>query len=193
MNKEFLDKLEDSPIVAAVRNDEGLEACLKTEVEIVFVLYGDVCSVSGITEKIAKAGKTPVVHLDLIDGLSQREAAVDFLRKKTMAQGIITTRSSLISCIKERGLAAVLRVFILDSRAMDTVGKLTRQSYSSQPDVIEILPGTLAPKVISKIRKSADLPLICGGLISDREDVMNALNHGAIAVSATSPAIWDML
>ena len=193
MNKKFIDKLENSPIVAAVRNDEGLEACLKTEVEIVFVLYGDVCSIGGITERIAKAGKTPVVHLDLVDGLSQREAAVDFLKKKTMTQGIITTRSSLISCIKDRQLAAVLRVFILDSRAMDTVGKLTRQSYSSQPDVIEILPGTLAPKVISKIRKSADLPLICGGLISDREDVMNALDHGASAVSATSPAIWEML
>ncbi|MGN0364255.1 MAG: glycerol-3-phosphate responsive antiterminator [Bilifractor sp.] len=193
MNKEFLDKLEDSPIVAAIRNDEGLHACLQTDVEIVFVLYGDVCSISEITEQIAAAGKTPVVHLDLIDGLSQREAAVDFLQKKTAAQGIITTRSSLISCIKEKGMAAVLRIFILDSRAMDTVGKLTRQSYASQPDVIEVLPGTLAPKVIKNIRKKADLPLICGGLISDREDVMNALNNGAIAVSATNPSIWAML
>lgn len=36
------------------------------------------------------------------------------------------------------------------------------------------------------------IPIIVGGLISDKESVMEALSAGAIAVSATSHEVWKM-
>jgi len=46
------------------------------------------------------------------------------------------------------------------------------------------------PKVIRKISGSTDKPIIAGGLISDKEDVINALAAGAVSVSSTQRAIW---
>jgi glycerol uptake operon antiterminator len=36
------------------------------------------------------------------------------------------------------------------------------------------------------------MPVIAGGLISDKEDIISALGAGAIAVSSTNPAVWNM-
>ncbi|KIR03012.1 Glycerol uptake operon antiterminator regulatory protein [Lachnospiraceae bacterium TWA4] len=48
------------------------------------------------------------------------------------------------------------------------------------------------PKIIKKLTKNLSIPLIAGGLISEREDVVAALNAGAIAVSSTNQAVWNM-
>ena len=36
------------------------------------------------------------------------------------------------------------------------------------------------------------VPVICGGLIQEKEDVMNALASGAAAISTTSSDVWFM-
>ena len=59
------------------------------------------------------------------------------------------------------------------------------------PDVIEILPGVM-PKIIRKVNGISKVPVVAGGLISDREDVMLALDNGAVAISSTSKKVWFM-
>lgn len=192
MGRDFVNKIEASPIIAAVKNDSELERCLKTDVEVVFTLYGDVCTIPEITKKIKAAGRIAMVHLDLVAGLTQKEISIDYIRDKTCADGIITTRANLIRHAKERGLATVLRYFVLDSMAIDNIHKLALQGYSSQPDVIEILPGTLVPKVVKRICAMSRVPVVAGGLIQDREDVMNMLDNGVIAISTSCPDVWLM-
>ncbi len=41
MRSAFHDILIDCPVIAAVKDDEGLEKCLESESQIVFILYGD--------------------------------------------------------------------------------------------------------------------------------------------------------
>ena len=53
------------------------------------------------------------------------------------------------------------------------------------------LPG-LMPKMIRRLVQDTGKPVIAGGLISDKEDVTNALSAGAVAVSTTNPAVWRM-
>jgi glycerol uptake operon antiterminator len=192
MGRDFVNKIEASPIIAAVKNDSELERCLKTEVEVVFTLYGDVCTIPEITKKIKAAGRIAMVHLDLVAGLTQKEISIDYIRDRTCADGIITTRANLIRHAKERGLATVLRYFVMDSMAIDNIHKLALQRYSSQPDVIEILPGTLVPKVVKRICAMSRVPVVAGGLIQDREDVMNMLDNGVIAISTSCPYVWLM-
>ena len=94
MKKLFKEALEDSPIIAAVKDDEGLSRCLTSDSRIIFILYGDIVTISDIVETVKSAGKLAIVHLDLINGLSSKEVAVDFLQKYTNADGIITTKPS---------------------------------------------------------------------------------------------------
>ena len=42
MGREFVEAIEAAPIVAAVKDDDGLEMCLKSDVDAVFILYGDI-------------------------------------------------------------------------------------------------------------------------------------------------------
>lgn len=55
---------------------------------------------------------------------------------------------------------------------------------------MEILPG-LMPKIIRKIEKTIKIPIITGGLIEDKEDIINALAGGAIGISTTNSKLWD--
>ena len=79
--QEILEQFEDCPVVAAIKDEQGLKQCLESEIGIVFVLYGDICNIGDIVERLKKGGKTVLVHIDLIGGLSSREVAVDFFEE----------------------------------------------------------------------------------------------------------------
>ena len=192
MGRDFVETIEAAPVVAAIKDDTGLEMCLKSDVDAVFILYGDICTIADIVAKVKEAGKTAMVHMDLITGLSPKDISTDFIRKYTLADGIITTKGNLISHAKEIGLATVLRYFVLDSMALINIERQSHQNRETQPDMIEILPGIIVPKMIRKICAMSRVPVICGGLIQEKEDVMNALSSGAAAISTTSPDVWFM-
>ena len=192
MGREFVEIIEAAPVVAAIKDDIGLEMCLRSDVDAVFILYGDICTIADIVAKVKEAGKTAMVHMDLITGLSPKDISTDFIRKYTLADGIITTKGNLIAHAKEIGLATVLRYFVLDSMALINIERQSHHNRESQPDMIEILPGIIVPKMIRKICAMSRVPVICGGLIQEKEDVMNALSSGAAAISTTSPDVWFM-
>ena len=188
MNYKFLDALEVSPVIAAVKDDEGVDACLKSESQVVFILYGDICTIPEIVSKVKAAGKLAVVHLDLIHGLASKNIAADFIKKYTEADGVISTKPTIIHRAKELGMLTVLRVFLIDSMAYENIEK---QLNAVRPDIVEILPGAM-PKVIRKVCRKVRQPVIASGLISDKEDIMVALAAGAIAVSSTNQEVWMM-
>ena len=126
--------------------------------------------------------------MDMIDGLSSKEIAVEYIKENTSAVGIISTKSALIKKAKELHLLAIQRFFILDSLAVKNVKK---QMEQTRPDYIEILPGIM-PRVITALRKDVGQRVIAGGLISQKEDILDALNAGATAISTTNTELWYM-
>ncbi|MDD2955252.1 MAG: glycerol-3-phosphate responsive antiterminator [Oscillospiraceae bacterium] len=104
------------------------------------------------------------------------------------APGIISTKPALIRYAKSLGLITVQRFFVLDSLALENVRRADSQEAA---DFVEILPG-LMPKVIRRLTDEIRKPVIAGGLISDKEDVVTALGAGAIAISSTNPGVWFM-
>ena len=41
---DFIRKIEENPIIPAIKDDEGLRESLKADADVVFVLYGDIGS-----------------------------------------------------------------------------------------------------------------------------------------------------
>ena len=192
MNQEFYDAVEANPVIAAVKNDAGLQAAVEMEeIQVIFALYGDVCTIPEILERIKAAGKKAMVHIDLIAGLSAKEISVEFIARQTRADGIITTKPALVRRAKELGIFAVLRFFVIDSLALKNIENLEMQCGTSRPDFIEVLPGVM-PKVLGRIAKVSRIPMIAGGLITEKEDVIAALSVGAIAVSSTNQDVWKL-
>lgn len=192
MNQEFYDAVEANPVIAAVKHDDGLQAAVEMEeIQVIFVLYGDICTIPEIVDRIKDSGKKALVHIDLIAGLSTKEISVEFIRRQTKADGIITTKPALVRRAKELGLFTVLRFFVIDSLALKNIENLESQRGMSRPDFIEVLPEVM-PKVLRKIAKVSRIPMIAGGLVTDREDVIQALSAGAVAVSTTNREVWTL-
>ena len=185
---QLLEQIQINPVIAAVCNEDELALALDSDCRVVFLLMGNVLDIGGLTSRVHESGKLCVIHLDLIEGFSSKEIAVDAIQKATNADGIISTRGALIKRAKQLGLAAVQRGFMLDSRSLNS---FEQQIAQSKPDFVEILPGLL-PKVIAQLKERISAPIIAGGFIPGKAVAIAALQAGALAVSASSPKIWSV-
>ncbi len=178
--------LMDSPVIAAIKDEAGMSECLTTDCKVIFVLYGNICNIGDIVHRLKEAGKIPIVHMDLITGLSSKEVSVDYIKDTTRADGIITTKPLLVKRAKELELLAIQRFFIIDSIALNNT---RRQIETCCPDCVEIMPGVM-PKILKIVHDFAGVPVIAGGLLTDKKDVIAALSSGADAVSTTNSSLW---
>lgn len=188
MNKDFYDILEDSPVIAAVKNEDGLKKCIHSDIKIVFVLFGDICNISEIIKRLKNARKIALVHIDLVTGLSAKEISVDYIKQNTLADGIVSTRQNIINRAKDLSMFTVYRVFVIDSMALTN---LEKQEHLIKADIIEVLPGVML-RVIKKVSKMVKRPVIAGGLITNKDEVIEALLAGAISISTTNQEVWFM-
>ena len=186
MREEMLEIIAEFPVIAAVKDEKELKESLMTDCKVIFILFGNICNISEIVEKIKNKDKLAIIHADLVQGLSAKTEAIDYLEQNTKADGIISTKGNLVKYAVEIGLIGILRNFIIDSMAMENVNK---QVSLANPDMVEIMPGIM-PEIIEKIKSELKLPLIAGGLISEKKDVIAALAAGADAVSTTKIGLW---
>ena len=123
----------------------------------------------------------------MTEGIAKDSCGVEFLAKSG-ADGIISTRSNMLRYAKELGLYTLQRFFIIDAQSVKTSVESARQV---SPDFIEIMPG-LVTKVITRIKSSVSVPIITGGLIETKHEIMEALSAGAAAVSTSNPVLWSI-
>ena len=187
MRHALIELVEQNPVIPAIKDPAQMAAALAAPSRVVFLLCGDILNIEELVAQAHRAGRRAVVHADLVNGLAQKEVAVDYLRR-CGADGIISTRPSLIRRGRELELLTVLRVFAIDSKA---VSNLSKETGMVTPDLVEVLPGTM-PRVIGKLSGELKMPLIAGGLIIDKADVMSALSAGALGVSTSDSALWDI-
>lgn len=184
MNPKIFDSLEASPVIAAVRDEDFSEA-LASPVDMIFLFHSHILTVKERVEEAHRAGKSLFVHIDLADGIARDRAGVAFL-SEVGVDGVISTKPSLLRVAKEMGLVTVQRFFVYDSQGVAGIHEVLS---SSDPDIIEILPGVIG-KITSRFAKAVSVPLIAGGLIETKAEVMDALQNGAIAVSTGKEELW---
>ncbi|NME96139.1 glycerol-3-phosphate responsive antiterminator [Clostridium cochlearium] len=183
--------LIENPIIAAIRNDEDLEAAILSEAKIVFVLYGNIMNIGYICDKIRKKNKIVFVHVDLIEGLKGDNQGLEYIKEIAKPEGIITTKISCIKHGKHLGFYTIQRVFVVDSLFLKTGVK---NIHEISPHAIEVMLG-VSIKAIGKkenIEGEIKMPIISGGLIKTKKDVMDCLSSGAIAVSTSAMELWNL-
>lgn len=174
------------PIIAAVRDEQGFSAALDAPPELIFLLKS---SILDIREHIARAhekGKKLFVHVDLAEGIGKDEAGMAHLASLGV-DGIISTRTGIVRAAKELGLICVQRFFMIDSRSVDTAAESLVQSRA---DMVELMPG-VACKAITKMKSRTRVPIIAGGLIDEKSEIIAALSAGATAISTGNAELWD--
>jgi len=183
----FLTVLKKFPVIAAFRETRNLKIGELRHVGIIFVLGGTIFDLPKIVDLAGRHEKVVFADIDLIKGAGKDAAGIRYLAKESRVQGIITTKSNLISSAQKEGLSSIQRIFLLDSESL--TGGLSVVE-KSKPDAVEILPGLILPKIMDRIRSVTAIPIIAGGLITKKEEVKEVLSSGAVGISTTSPHLF---
>ncbi|WP_349409833.1 glycerol-3-phosphate responsive antiterminator [Pseudalkalibacillus sp. SCS-8] len=176
----------DQKILPAVRNMKDFEKLLESPYEYLVLLDSHVSQLKSIVQIATRHNKKVLIHVDLIQGLSNDEYAAEFLCQDIKAAGLISTRTSVIQTAKKKGVLAIQRLFLLDSSALNKSYALLKKTM---PDYIEVLPG-LMPDIIQEVHEETKIQILAGGLIRTVEDVDSALKAGAKAVTTSRTELW---
>jgi len=150
------------------------------------LLNTDIFSAKAFVDMAADTQTNVFLHMDLIDGLASGAKALDYVKKRISPSGIISTKSALVKYAREMGMFSIQRFFMVDSASFDQSVKAAKKT---KPSMIELMPGII-PDVISRFTDAVDVPVIAGGLIDSRKQVISALGAGAIGISTGESRLW---
>lgn len=182
------EELELNPVVAAIHDEVQLAEVLSSDLGIVFLLKGSIFDIVEKVNRIKNSGKMVFVHYDLIEGFSRDVVGLDYLLEIANPDGIISTKATLIKHAQKKGFAAIQRIFLLDSLNMISGIQSVNNNH---PDAIEILPGIMH-EITAQMVSKVSVPVITGGMITRKEDVINSLKAGALGISSSETNIWKL-
>ena len=185
--QDLKESFREHPVIASIRNDSDFKYALNSKVAALFILHGDIFNLPQIIKECKKHNKLVFLHMDLIKGIGRDKEGIIYLARKELCNGIVSTKSNLITAAKKEGLIAIQRLFLLDSAALKTGEQLLK---NNQPDAVEILPGIAAPYFIEHIYKKLLCPVIAGGLISDKIEIEKLFQKGILAISTSRKELW---
>lgn len=185
---DILENIRKNPVIAAVRKEQDIDAAIASEAITIFILNGDIFNIKSMVSKVRESGKNVFVHVDFLEGLGRDNKSIDYIAAEVRPTGIISTKSSSIKHAKDTGFFCIQRFFLVDSLSYDTA---VRTAHSVNPDVVEIMPGVM-PGVIKRICKDLPMPVIAGGLIETRNDIIEVLQSGCIAASTGKKELWNI-
>lgn len=188
MEQSIYDKFAENPIIAAIRTDSDIDDAIESDIEIVFILKSDITNYKNKIRRLKQHNKIVFIHIDLIDGLGDGYKAIEFINDSDRPDGIISTKSNRIVEAKQFGLITIQRTFLVDSSSIRTA---VANAKKIKPDALEIMPGII-PTAIKKIKRQVNIPIITGGMIDSKEQVIGVLEAGAISVSVSKKEIWAL-
>ncbi|MGD8190688.1 glycerol-3-phosphate responsive antiterminator [Brevibacillus ginsengisoli] len=187
MNKaDFLKGLTEHRLIASVKEPKYLEKAAEAQVGAVVLSIGNIRVIKNYVDFFRGHSRPVFLHLERIGGISYDREGLAFLAQHVKPDGIVTTRNTLIKLAKKYELLTIQRLFLVDS---DAVKSGLESVQETQPDAVEIMPA-LIPEYIEEYCRELQVPIIAGGLITKREQMVKALQHGAIAVSVGSHQLW---
>ena len=160
--------LKQASIIASAANATALDTALASPVRAIYLLMGTPMNLPDIFAEIHDHDKLCLANLDFLEGLARDRHAVEYLAMHG-ADGIVSTKSEVLRTVGSFGMLSILRTFAIDSAAVAVTLKSLTQFV---PDVIEILPAIVAPKVVTRITSShSGIHIIAGGLIESVREI----------------------
>ena len=175
-------------ILPASSNMKEFEDFLNSSYEIGVFLELHIAQLKHVDALAKQHGKKMIYHVDMIRGIRSDDYSTEYICQEFKPYGLISTNSNVILKAKQKGVLAIQRIFLLDSHALEKSYRLIERT---QPDFIEVLPGAM-PWMIKEVKERLQTPIYAGGLIRTSEDVKNALDAGAVAITTSRKSLWEI-
>ena len=175
------------PIIMAIYGIEQLKTALSSKAEVCIIANIDLIKLQPVIELLSKAGKYVIVNIDSCNGLSQDKGGIDYVAE-TGAMGLLSTRLQTVQRAKKCGLLTMQKIFVTDRSTWLRSLKAVEQS---EPDYVQLMPAQMLP-LLSQADRNVLPPIVASGFVCNEEHAQTALLHGAIAVSSSDSALWDI-
>lgn len=176
------------PIIAAVRDVDLIDRAAESPVSAIFLMTGDIFTLKNCIEAARAAKKAIFLHVDLIRGIANDREGIRYIAKVLAPDGIVSTKSHLLTSARKEGLLTVQHVFLIDTHAYETG---VRGIKEFRPDAVELMPG-LMPRVIADMKREVRCPIVTAGLIKHVSEVARAIRAGAAAAAIGKSELWSV-
>nr|WP_297279260.1 glycerol-3-phosphate responsive antiterminator [uncultured Butyricicoccus sp.] len=188
-NRTIQEALAKHPIIAAVHSKQDAEIAAQSPCMVVFLLGGKLFEVKEMVDRLHEKGKLVFVHLDLAEGIAKDASGVQIVDEIVRPDGVITTKNNLVRVIREHGMLAALRCFIMDGQSYR---KAVQVSGNVSPDFVEVMPGILPGNVIAEFCRETGIAVVAGGLVRSAVEANQAFAAGAQGISTSEHALWAL-
>lgn len=179
--------LARQPVIMAIYGIEQLKTALSSTAEVCIIANIDLIKLQPVIELLSKAGKYVIVNIDSCNGLSQDKGGIDYVAE-TGAMGLLSTRLQTVQRAKKCGLITMQKIFVTDRSTWLRSLKAVEQS---EPDYVQLMPAQMLP-LLPQADRNVLPPIVASGFVCNEEHARMALLHGAIAVSSSDSALWDV-
>lgn len=179
--------LARQPVIMAIYGIEQLKTALSSTAEVCIIANIDLIKLQPVIELLSKAGKYVIVNIDSCNGLSQDKGGIDYVAE-TGAMGLLSTRLQTVQRAKKCGLITMQKIFVTDRSTWLRSLKAVEQS---EPDYVQLMPAQMLP-LLPQADRNVLPPIVASGFVCNEEHAQTALLHGAIAVSSSDSALWDV-
>jgi len=187
MDKSLAVRLTRHPVIATLYGAELIDDFIASEAEISIVANFELRRLQSVIKSLTDAKKYPIVNIDSCDGLSQDKGGVDYLAE-IGAKGLVSTRVATVQRAKKAGLVSIQKVFVTDR---STFPRSVSALEQSEPNLVQLMPAPMLPHIPAQYRKAMP-PIVASGFVCGREDALNAISNGAIAVSTSDKKLWKL-
>jgi glycerol uptake operon antiterminator len=172
-------------VIPAISTHQALKKFIKSNHEFGIVMNFQLAQLKDIVDVMKKANKKVLIHLELMKGIANDEYGAIYLIQELRVDGIITTKPKVIECCKKRGVIGILRFFLKDTLSLNQSIDLVQKV---QPDLLEVLPAI--PKSLELLKGRIGSPIMLGGLIQSKAQVIECIESGALAVTTSHEPLW---
>lgn len=179
--------LKSNPLIAAATHDT-LQLAVESKVAAVILMNGKLNELMDQGFQQYNKKKPILLHTDLIKGLSNDKEAIDFIKQYIAPAGVVSTKSNMLKAAKKKGLVTIQRIFLIDSNSLKSAVESIKDN---DPDWVEVMPA-LAYSIVEAIKAEVHKPIILGGLIGNKEQIIQGIKAGASGVSFSKKELWDL-
>lgn len=158
-----------------------------SNISCITMKFGDINSLYQLIKTAHSYNKFIILHMDSIKGIAMCDEGIKFLAR-IGTDALITNKPSQIEIIKIEGILAIQNMFLVDSNALKS-GIQSIQKY--KPDAVNIMPASIASRYIKEIIDKTGIKIIAGGLISEPDELKEALDKGISAVITSKRELWE--
>jgi glycerol uptake operon antiterminator len=183
----FWAALAKKPVIAGLKGIEHAQLAAERGILACFYLTGNIFELRELAKICRAKGQMVFAHVDLINGIAKDGHGMMMLADELQVDGVLTTRSHLITAAQKAGLLGIQRLFMLDSEALQTGLKMVQVSH---PDAVELLPAPILPYIARRLPRQLP-PIIAGGLVETFEELEMVLRTPVVAVSTSQMELWS--